>query len=280
MDTSLGPGDVGIDRPFPEAAALAADAGFDAIQVDLGYLADHGPDEYRAVLDEHGLRTGSVDLPVAVTGDEAEYEADVDALAGVASDLAAIGCDCATHFVWSFSDERDFEDNFRFHRRRLGRPAEILADHGLELGLEFLGPETLREGHEHEFIYTAEGMLELCDAINSDTVGLQLDSWHWYTAGGSIDALESLERGDVVDVHLNDAPAGIPRDEQIDTERRLPAETGVIDVAAFLGHLDRIGYEGAVTAEPFSDDLEAMDDAAAAERTMESLETAFERAGL
>ncbi|WP_225335522.1 sugar phosphate isomerase/epimerase family protein [Halomicrobium urmianum] len=280
MYTSLGPGDIGIDRPFPEAAELAADAGFDAIQVDLDYLTEHGPDEYRAVLDEHGLRTGSAGLPVAVTADEDEYEDDVDALETVASDLAAIGCDCATQFIWSFSDERDFEDNFRFHRERLERPAGILADHGLELGLEFLGPETLREGHEHDFVHTAEGMLELCDAVDPDTVGLQLDSWHWYAAGGSIDALESLDRDDVVDVHLNDAPEGIPREEQIDTERRLPAETGVIDVEAFLGHLDRIGYEGAVTVEPFSDEVEAMDDEAAARRTKESLDEAFERAGL
>ena len=49
-------------------------------------------------------------------------------------------------------------------------------------------------------------------------------------------------------VDLNDAPAGIPVDEQVDNKRELPAATGVIDVKAFLGCLKEIGYKGPVRA--------------------------------
>ncbi len=67
-------------------------------------------------------------------------------------------------------------------------------------------------------------------------------------------ALERAER--VVHVHINDAPLGIPIDEQQDLVRDLPGETGVIDIAGFLGVLRAIGYGGPVTAEPFKRELQ------------------------
>ena len=279
MDTSFGPGSAGVDLPFPEAARLAAEAGFDAIQVDHSYLEEEGPDAYRAVLDEHGLRSGSAGLPVDVTGDQEDYESDLEVLPAVADAVASVGCTRMSTFVWSFSDERPFEENFAFHRDRLGPVANVLAEHGIDLGLEFLGPATLREGHEYEFICTIGGMLDLCGAVG-ENAGLLLDSWHWHTAGASMDALESLDADDVIDVHVNDAPEGVALDEYVDTERAMPGETRVIDIESFLGHLDSVGYDGPVMAEPFSNDLEAMDDADAVRKTAESLEVVFDRAGV
>jgi sugar phosphate isomerase/epimerase len=279
MYTSFDPDAVGVDRPFPEAAALAAETGFDAVQVDLEYLREHGPENYRAVLDDHDLRTGSAALPVDATGDAETYESDLDALDGIAEAAAAAGCTRMSTYIMSFSDERPFEDNFAFHSERLEPVADVLADHGIDLGLEFLGPETLREGHDYEFISTAEGMLDLCEAVG-DNAGLLLDCWHWHTAGGSVDALEALDATDIVDVHVNDAPAGLATDEYVDTERAMPGETGVIDIETFLSHLDSVGYDGPVMAEPFSDELAAMDDEAAVRETAASLRRVFERADL
>jgi sugar phosphate isomerase/epimerase len=279
MYTSFGPGALGIDLSFPEAAALAADVGFDGIQVDLPHLRAHGPDEYRAVLDEFDLRSGSLSLPVDVAGDAESFEADLDALPGIAADAAAVGCTRTSTYVLSFSDERPFEENFEFHRQRLGRVADVLADHDVRLGLEFLGPQTLREGHAYEFVHTVEEMVELSEAAGANA-GLLLDAWHWHTAGGSVAALESLGTDEIVDVHVNDAPEGVSLAEYVDSERAMPGETGVVDIETFLGHLDHIGYEGPVMVEPFSDELNAMDPEPAARRTMDSLERIRERAGL
>jgi len=279
MYTSFGPDAAGVDRPFPEAAALAAEHGFDGIQVDIGYLREHGPDDTRSVLDANGLRAGSANLPVDVTADADAYKADLEALDGTAEAAAALGCTRMSTYIMSFSDERPFEENAAFHRDRLDPVAAVLADHDIDLGLEFLGPERLRAGHEYDFISTAEGMLDLCSAVG-DNAGLLLDCWHWHTAGGSVEALEALDADDIVDVHVNDAPEGLALDEYVDTERAMPGATGVIDIEAFLSHLDSVGYDGPVMAEPFSDELEAMADADAARETARSLEVVFERAGL
>ena len=63
--------------------------------------------------------------------------------------------------------------------------------------------------------------------------------------------LKALTPAQVVYVHVNDAPAGVPIDEQMDGVRALPGETGVIDIAGFLKALQGIGYDGPVTPEPF-----------------------------
>lgn len=49
--------------------------------------------------------------------------------------------------------------------------------------------------------------------------GLLLDSWHWHTSLGTVDELRALTNDQVVYVHVNDAPPGIPVEEQYDYVR-------------------------------------------------------------
>ena len=70
--------------------------------------------------------------------------------------------------------------------------------------------------------------------------------------------LLTLKASDVVMCHLNDAPKDIPVAQQVDSRRELPCATGVIDVKAFLGALIKIGYDGPVACEPFSQELRKM----------------------
>ena len=62
----------------------------------------------------------------------------------------------------------------------------------------------------------------------------------------------------VVLVHINDAPEGVPIEEQEDLVRKLPGETGVLRIAEFFEGLKSIGYEGPVIAEPFEPKLGEM----------------------
>lgn len=102
-----------------------------------------------------------------------------------------------------------------------------------------------------------------------------LDSWHWYHAGDAAADVSALRNEDVVAVDLNDAPAAVPKDEQRDGARELPAATGVIDVRAFLTALAAIGYDGPARAEPFNDAVRQMPREEAVAATARAMKKAF-----
>ena len=121
--------------------------------------------------------------------------------------------------------------------------------------------------------------MELIAEIGLTNVGLVLDSWHWYTAHETVDDLRILTNKDIVACDLNDAPSGIPIDEQIDNQRELPATTGVINVKDFLSFLVDVGFDGPIRAEPFNAKLNAMEDEAAVAATAKAMRTAFALVG-
>jgi sugar phosphate isomerase/epimerase len=124
-----------------------------------------------------------------------------------------------------------------------------------------------------------EQMGQLCTAVGPNA-GFLLDSWHWYTAHESVAELRGLDAGQVVDVHVNDAPAGVEVDAQIDSVRALPGETGVIDIAGFLRSLAEIGYGGPVMVEPFSEKVRQMEPDQAVATTAAALRKVWELAGV
>ncbi len=93
-----------------------------------------------------------------------------------------------------------------------------------------------------------KGALALAEAIDKNSVGILLDSWHWYICGATVEDIKNLRAEQVVYVHFNDAPKGIPMDEYKDLKRAVPGETGVIDLVGFLRALKEIGYDGPVEA--------------------------------
>lgn len=284
MYKNLSPGAVGIGGSTEELAALAQKHGFGGLDLNAGQAADlmeKGElDSLKQLYASHGLRPGGFGLPVDFRKDEAAFEEGLAGLGRLARAAAAVGCLRCPTWILPASDELPFDENFELHRRRLKACAEALGEHGVWLGLEFVGPKTSRAGKKHEFIWDMAGMLELADAIGTGNVGLLLDCWHWYTSEGSVDDILALRPEQVVYVHVNDAPAGVPLDEHIDNQRAMPGETGVIDIAGFLGALKQIGYDGSITAEPFSPELNAMADDQAAAAVSASLGAILAQAGI
>lgn len=233
-------GFVGIDFSITEAVALSEKIGIDGV---------------RALFEDAGVFPGSWGFPVNYRQDEATWREGLMLLPGQAEFALELGCTRTATWILPASDDLKFYDNFEFHVNRLRPAAQILADYGCRFGLEFIGPKTLRTPRKYNFVHTMDGMLALCAAIGTGNVGLLLDVWHLYTAHGTLDDVRRLTRDDVVTVHVNDAPLGIEIDEQIDNARALPGETGVIDIKGFLEALHAIGYDGPVTAEPFSQRL-------------------------
>jgi len=280
MFRNLSPGTIGIQATLAEAIALASAHGFQGVDVSLGEVQTLSAERVTDMFAQAGLRVGGTGLPVNFRDDDATFQADLQHLSAWADLARAVGCTRMCTWILPASDELDFAANYKQHRDRFAEAARVLADGGIRLALEFVGPATSRRTHKYEFIHTMAGMLELCADIGTGNVGLLLDAWHWYTSHGTIEDLQRLQRENVVYVHINDAPPGIPIDEQIDNVRALPGETGVIDAPAFLRCLAATGYDGPVTPEPFSQRLRDLPAPEAAEETGQHLLGVWRQAGL
>src|SRR5215207_3040880 len=287
MCATISPDALGIrGLSLSGAIALARDSGFAGLAFDSRAAAQavdqHGLPEVQDQFARAGVKPALWNLPVAWRDDD-HWEADLRELPRLAATARDLGATRTTTYMPSGSDERPFKENYEWHVARLRPIAEILRDEGCRFGIEFIGPKTFRAAFRHEFIYTLDGVIGLIGAIGTGNVGVLLDSWHLYTSGGTPADLERLTRHEVAVVHVNDAPAGIARDEQIDTVRALPMETGVIDLVGFMRSLQGMGYDGPVMPEPFSQritDLAATDPAAAAREAARSMGALWRAAGL
>ncbi len=284
MFTSLDPRAINVAVPFEAALGLAVTNGFQGLDLPLDELtalaAQTSIQDVRGRFETAGVRPGGWGLPLDFRRDEAAWRDGLDRLPRYAALAQGLGSPWCHTWILPYSDELDFEANMQQHVARLRPAAEILAAHGRRLGLEFVGPATLRAGHAHEFVHTIEEALELGARIGTGNTGLLLDAFHWYTAHGTADDLARLTADQIVYVHVNDALAGRDPDEQVDSERTLPGASGVIDLSTFLQALDRIGYDGPVVVEPFSAEVNAMEPADAVRVTAQSLLSVWERAGL
>lgn len=276
MYKSLNGPAIGIKLPLPDLAALARETGFAGIDFDMRE-ALLLPDAAKAFGATKAAQWG---LPV--TGPQTEWQIDPAELAACAGLAARLGATRCATWVPSWHDSRDQPENTDYHIAKLTPAARILAEHGIQLGLEFLGPVTLFQDHRFAFIHHMQPMLDMGARIGPN-VGLLLDAWHLFTSGATLADMARLKASDIVHVHINDAPRGVPFDQVKDTIRHLPLETGVLDLAGFMTTLRAIGYDGPVTTEPFNariNALAATDPRAAATEVSAAMDRLWVLAGL
>lgn len=284
MFASLNPGHVGIQNlSLEESLTLAERHGFGGLDAQLAPLHDaitrHGAGALRSLYVQHGLRIGAWNLPfMPYAVSEAEWHTELAKLPPLLASADAFGARRAGMWIMPGSDERAYAENFAFHVARFQPIARLLADHGIRLGLEFIGPLTSQKRFKHPFIRSLRETIELGRAIGPNC-GVLLDAWHWHAAGGTRDELlKALTRDLLVHVHVDDAPAGVPRDDLVDDRRKLPCTTGVIDIDGFMQALAAAGYDGPVTAEPFDAEINALPTEQAAALTAKATRETVARA--
>ncbi|HEY1686175.1 MAG TPA: sugar phosphate isomerase/epimerase family protein [Tepidisphaeraceae bacterium] len=259
MYTTLAPGAIGVQfSSLADAVAGASRHGFAGLEFSAVQLADfidaHSVGAAQALFASHRVKPAVFGLPVNWRGSEAEFSQSLSGFERLAKAGRAVGCTRTATWIMPCSNEREIAENRCFHIERLKPVAQVLNEHGIALGLEFIGPKTLRDSQKYPFIHTMDEMLAMGTEIGSN-VGLLLDSFHWFTSHATGEDLLRLRAEQIVYVHVNDAATGVEIDQQIDNVRDLPGATGVIDIKTFLRALDEIGYDGPVAVEPFKKEL-------------------------
>jgi len=260
MFKNLNPGSLGHNLPFDQTVTLAKKHGFSGVDLDLGYLGQiRQAQSLQAAHDwfsATGLRPGAISVGAKWReGDsEADFEASLGQVKSDAQLAQALGCTRATTWMMPGSNKHPFRQHWALVAPRLMRVAELVGEHGLAFGIEFVGPATLRAKFKYDFIHTMDAMRTFCAEIGktSNNTGLLLDCFHLYTAKGLNSDINFLDPQEVVYVHVNDAKAGRTEETQIDQEREMVGATGVIDIRGFFDALKRIGYDGPVAVEPFN----------------------------
>lgn len=275
---SLDPGAIGVQVDQLALIELAAQHGFEAVTPYPSFLVDHAQ-EAVASLQENKLVWGVAGLPIEFRKDEAKFKADLAELPRLAKALQKAKGTRMSTWIMPTHAELNYLKNFRQHVDRLQQVATILDDHGIRLGLEYVGPKTLRDSQKYAFVSTLEETRALIADLKQPNVGVVLDSFHWYTAEESVDDILTLTNQEVVACDLNDAHHGRSPREQIDGERELPVATGIIPTKDFLEALVEINYDGPVRAEPFNKALNELDDEAAVAATASALQQAFKLLG-
>lgn len=261
MKIALTPGSIQVKASQEEVIEFAKQYGFEAAEpfgAHLATLSATQLGELSAKVKAYGLHWAAAGLPVEFRRTDAAFQSDFEKLPAISKALQRAGVTRVGTYIMPTSDELTYTANLKQHAARLGQVAQVLADNGQRLGLEYVGPKTLWTLRKYPFVHCMAEMKDLIAAINKPNVGFVLDSWHWYTAGETAKDLETLTNQDIISCDLNDAPVNLPIDQQIDSKRELPMVSGVIDLKSFLNTLHRIGYDGPVRAEPFNSTLRAM----------------------
>lgn len=263
MKVALTPGSIGVAvKTQVELNDLAHRHKFEAVEPRGEELTSMSADQLQATLADlkaKNLVWAAAGLPVDFRGTDETFRKGMSGLPRMAAGLQRAGVTRVGTWLTPNSDTLTYRQHFRQTAERLRQIGTVLADHDLRLGLEYVGTQRSLVGRRYPFVHTLAETRELIAEAGTGNLGLVLDTWHWWTAGDTPDDILTLTNTDVVSVDLNDAPAGIEKRDQRDNQRELPLATGVIDVAAFLGALTTIGYDGPVRPEPFNQAVNAMD---------------------
>jgi sugar phosphate isomerase/epimerase len=237
-----------------ELIELALSFGFDAMDIDIVDFRQQseafGVPHARRLMVSARLKAGVFHLPADLSGDDASFDRDLAALPKFLEFAAATEALRAVARIAPASDEHAFKDFFELHRRRLDALGDLLAPHGIMLGLAVTPEVEAREGKAHQFIHTYEGLLGLV-AVAHGQVGAVADAWAMHVNGEPLELIGKTPRGKLVEVRLSDAPREATGGALTHAQRLMPGESGVVDNAAVLRHAQAAGFDGPVT--PWAD---------------------------
>lgn len=275
-------GQTGVSATLEEVAPLLRKHHIRGVNVPAELLGDEGAAlrAARCIADE-GLRWGLLPTPVdsfSEDVDDGAFDVAMETLKRRCAIGEKMGVRYAYNHIWSGSNSREYEANYEWIVRRARRIWKVMDDYGIQYGLEFLGPHTLQASFRYPFFNNLSGALAVADAI-SPRCGFVFDTFHWFCGSNSnpgdlLLACQQVHR--MVNFHIDDGMPGRSWLEQMDLERAMPLENGVIDAATPYRLFREAGYRGPVMCEPMDLWVNAMRGKPVAE-VIGALAAAYER---
>lgn len=281
---ALNPGIIEVKANFEQTLDYALQYGYEAIspftqEVMQSYSAGQ-LNEILAKMKSHDISYDSTNIPVEYRQDKIRFNDDFKKLRKFCEAMEKQVATRINTWIISSHAELTYNENMKQHAYRLGECAKVMKDHGIMLGLEYLGTRPLVVAARYPFISSMKEGKELIGEIGQSNVGFVLDSFHWYCANESIDDIRTLKPEDIIVVDLNDARAGFTRETQVDGKRELPMATGVIPIKEFMQGIVDIGYDGPLRTEPFNQALNDLKNEEALKVNMEAIRKTLGVVGL
>lgn len=275
------------NRSLSEACAVAADVGFDAVEL-MGRAPHFGPEttdeearELRAHLDELGLDVSCI---ASYTGgyigkDTNEQEAELEALERFCELANVVGCHRVRHGPGGPPEHRATEDDYEVAAQWMRRAADLAAEYDVELLVEI---------HSLTVVESATAARHLLDLVDRDNVGIMHDAGNMYISrkdygAESVDVLGDL----LAHVHVKDeirvvdeARGTFELETSEGTERFQPRllGDGAADHEPLFSALADREYEGFVTLECHVPPHDTLTDRAIAECELHAVERLIETA--
>ena len=199
---------------------------------------------------------------------EAQWEPAVGQIKERARLAASIGGARSTAVFWNRVNQPT-EEVRQQTLRRLRQIDKELEGTGIRMGVKYLGVRSLYPERPYAFIQSLAEARQLFAEAQVQHFGWTIDSYHWYAAGDTVDAIRQLIDPPIVALHLNDA-RDLPLD-QLDDKDRLMLGDGVIPLTGLVDAAVAAGFDGFVALEVMGPSVAGMDADTCAREGMQAM---------
>ena len=221
----------------------ASKAGFEAVEIWSAklntYLETHSVDDLKDLLDRLQLKVASL-CPYSLVG-FSDNRGHIISIREASEIAEAIGCPVLLVCGDAPPEGVELDEAYDSMANVACTYADWAEDHGVKIAIEPLG--------RHPFIPGPNEALEIIERADHESLGLMLDTFHYYKSNVSMDDIRNIPLEHLLIVHVNDCE-DLPREELTDGHRLHMGE-GILPLNEVLGILKEKGYEGALSVEIF-----------------------------
>ena len=246
------PADLEVDLP------AFAQAGFTAVELSLEkvnrFVAKKSIPALQEMLAELGLNAiGAIGLapsgPALLLSRGTEFQSYFRSLKDQLALCRALGINQIG--IGADASKWMGEDNWRAGAiNNVKLAAELANDFGMRIGLEFMSLDVPIGPFVLDSLVSTQ---QITEVVAHPAIGINIDFFHHYRSGGSVEQLSKLTETQVVDVHVTDLAGG--KILHLDDGARLLPGNGVLPLSQYRDAILATGYKGYWTLELLNKDL-------------------------